>query len=122
MDIAMCVAAEWDAQTSVHKGIEPVSMPIMTLASTALDQIALNPETTINTCLAYLPTDSALFLTNDLDRLLLLKQKQAFSPVVRWLNRLLNIDLVSTQDVASRISHSKPCTEKIRHVLQSMVS
>lgn len=34
----MAVAAEWDAQTS-SKGIEPALMPLMSLASTAIDQV-----------------------------------------------------------------------------------
>lgn len=37
-DLAMAVAAEWDAQTS-SKGIEPALMPLMSLASTAIDQV-----------------------------------------------------------------------------------
>lgn len=120
-DLAFCIAAEWDAQTNVKKGLEPVSMPMMTLASTALDQIALDPETTINNCMRYLPTDSALFMTNDMDRILLLKQKQQYSPVVRWINRQMNTDLESTQSMSGRINHSEESVKKIRQALTNMV-
>lgn len=96
-------------------------MPMMTLASTAIDQIQVNRDTTIANCIAYLPTDSALFLTHDMDRLLLLKQKTHYAPVVRWLNRLLNIDLTSTQNMSARIAHCKVAAHKLRLVLESMV-
>lgn len=35
----MAVAAEWDAQDT-SKGIEPAVMPLMSLASTAIDQVS----------------------------------------------------------------------------------
>lgn len=120
-DIAFCIAAEWDAQTNTKKGLEPVSMPMMTLASTALDQIAQDRDTTINNCMRYLPTDSALFMTNDMDRILLLKQKQLYSPVVRWVNRQLNTDLETTQSMSGRIKHSEESVAKIRKALTQMV-
>ena len=34
----MAVAAEWDAQVT-EKGLEPALMPLMALASTAIDQV-----------------------------------------------------------------------------------
>lgn len=37
-ELAMAVAAEWDAQVT-EKGLEPALMPLMTLASTAIDQV-----------------------------------------------------------------------------------
>lgn len=37
----MAVAAEWDAQDTT-KGIEPAVMPLMALASTAIDQVSLS--------------------------------------------------------------------------------
>lgn len=38
-ELAMAVAAEWDAQDTT-KGIEPAVMPLMSLASTAIDQVS----------------------------------------------------------------------------------
>ena len=35
--LALAVAAEWDAQTDL---IEPIAMPLMSLAATAVDQVA----------------------------------------------------------------------------------
>ena len=40
LPLALAIAAEWDAQAANHpKGIQPATMPMMTLASTAIDQI-----------------------------------------------------------------------------------
>ena len=41
--LAQAVADEWDAQGLEH-GIQPSSMPLMGLASTAIDQIEVKPE------------------------------------------------------------------------------
>ena len=46
--LAMAIAAEWDAQRS-H--INPTQMPLMTLACTAIDQTAADPEIVIQNCL-----------------------------------------------------------------------
>ena len=40
LPLALAIAAEWDAQAANHpKGIQPATMPMMILASTAIDQI-----------------------------------------------------------------------------------
>ena len=40
LPLALSIAAEWDAQAANHpKGIQPATMPMMILASTAIDQI-----------------------------------------------------------------------------------
>jgi chaperone required for assembly of F1-ATPase len=59
--LALAVAAEWDAQTDTKRGIQPPTMPMMSLASTAIDQISLDPSDAISTCMGYLGTDTALF-------------------------------------------------------------
>ena len=59
MKLALGVANEWDAQTCPIKGLQPATMPITSLAYTALDQIAVDPSSTIDNCIRYLPTDSA---------------------------------------------------------------
>ena len=49
-------ALEWDAQTNVNTGIVPASMPLMTLASTAIDHVLVDPSDARKTCLSFLPT------------------------------------------------------------------
>jgi chaperone required for assembly of F1-ATPase len=122
MDLAIAVAAEWDAQTDTRNGIQPVNMPMMSLASTAIDQVQDDPQTTIDTCVKYLPTDTALFLTQDYDRILLQQQKERFDPVVAKLNEELNLQLRTTQSMAGRISHPEETVETVRKLLNKMVS
>lgn len=82
--LALTIAAEWDAQKAGNsKGIQPATMPMMTLAATAIDQILPNGYQVKKTCLSYLPTDTALFLTAESDRILLRKQRQHFQPILR---------------------------------------
>ena len=63
LELALMIANEWDSQTNQIKGIEPSTMPMMMLVSTAIDQIKNDPSFARETCLSYLPTDTALFYT-----------------------------------------------------------
>lgn len=131
-DLAMIVAGEWDAQTDVRTGIEPVTMPVMTLVSTAIDQIQNNEiesdsstsqkQIVVENCMKYLPTDSILFFTKDFDRILLTKQRKHLSPIIKALNRQLSLQLNSTTEVTTKLQHSKDTIEKIRQILEKMVS
>ena len=53
--LAHMIAAEWDAQ---DKHLRPVNMPLMTLACTALDQVAHHPNVYREQSLRFLPTDT----------------------------------------------------------------
>ena len=53
--LAYMIAAEWDSQT---KELQPSNMPLMTLACTALDQVAYHPQFYRDAALQYLPTDT----------------------------------------------------------------
>lgn len=128
-EIAMMIAGEWDAQTDARKGIEPATMPIMTLVSTAIDQIQFNDndsseqtqkDIVIENCMKYLPTDSLLFFTNDMDRILLKKQRKVLSPIIKSINRCLRLQIESTTEITSKLQHSPETIEKLRNILQRM--
>lgn len=119
--LALAVAAEWDFQTDSRRGLEPVTMPLTTLASTAIDQVLVNREEVIQNCLKYLPTDSALYFTDEGDRILLAKQRKYLSPAIRYLNRHLLVNLEPTTAVASKIQHDADTIAKFRAVLERMV-
>jgi chaperone required for assembly of F1-ATPase len=104
-----------------RKGIEPITMPLMTLVSTAIDQIAPHPDITIYNCMKYLPTDSALFFTSDDDRLLLSQQRQNYFPVVKWFNKFFKVQLEVTNSIFKKIDHSPEAIAKIRSYLENMV-
>jgi ATP synthase F1 complex assembly factor 2 len=54
--LALAIAAEWEWQ---QKRIQPFTMPLMSLAATALDEPKPR-EDVVDTMLQYLPTDSVL--------------------------------------------------------------
>ncbi len=53
--LAYMIAAEWESQGS---RLRPVNMPLMTLACTALDQVAHHPNVYREQSLRFLPTDT----------------------------------------------------------------
>lgn len=119
--LALAVSAEWDFQTDSRRGLEPATMPLTTLASTAIDQVQVNREDVVKTCLKYLPTDSALYFTDEADRILLNKQRKYLSPAIRYLNRHLQVNLEPVQHVAQKIQHDAETLAKFRAVLDNMV-
>lgn len=119
-EIAAAVALEWDNQVNQKKGIEPASMPLMILVSTAIDTIKPDPEHTINTCLKYIPTDTALFLTSAEDRILLKKQRQHFDPIVRWSRQQLGLDVKSTESIMGKAPIPTDTIEKARLIAKQM--
>ena len=121
MKLALAIAAEWDAQVG-HKGIQPTTMPLTTLACTAIDQVAADPNVAREVCLKYLPTDTALFFTSDEDRILLAKQKQHFQPIVRWFQNAFDVELLTTQNVSKKLEHPEDTVAKITHIVHSLVS
>jgi ATP synthase F1 complex assembly factor 2 len=119
-ELAFGIAAEWDAQTDKRKGIQPVTMPLMTLASTAIDQVSVEPEITISNCMKYLPTDSALYHTDETDRILLGKQRQHLMPVVRWTEKVFGVNLQINNSMANKIKHPEEVSAKLENVLKQM--
>lgn len=112
---------QWDAQVHVRTGIQPATMPLMILASTAIDTIRQDPETVINTCMGYLPTDSALFWTSEEDRVLLKKQKMTYEPLIRWARRDLNVSLPTSQTMTGKLTIPEETVKYVRSLVEKMV-
>ena len=120
--LALAIAAEWDMQTDQKRGIEPVTMPLMSIASTAIDQIHTERAEVIAHCMKYLPTDASLFFTNEMDRVLLAKQRKHLSPVIRWVSRQLRVEIATTTDVAGKILHPEQTIKAFEAMLEKLVS
>lgn len=121
--LAGVIAGEWDAQTDTKKGIQPPTMPLMSLASTAIDQIKFDPESVKKLCLSYLPTDTALFWAPNEERILLSRQRDAFQPLLTWLTESYSINLTTVSEgVPTKIKHSEASTMKIAWLLNQLVS
>ena len=102
----MMIALEWDAQTNIRTGLQPATMPLTILAFTAEDTVKPDGSDAINTCLRFLPTDSALFFTQLDDRQLLKKQRQHLQPVVKWAHKEFGLQLATTDQMTARVAHS----------------
>ncbi|CAM9488108.1 unnamed protein product [Chrysoparadoxa australica] len=113
LDIAAGVAQEWDCQT-VEAGIEPGLMPLMSLASTAIDQVAVDPEPTIRTILSYLPTDTICYLAKAEEVDLRRRQDKDWGRVRKLLKEDLGLELVTTNDIASVCKHPSETLERVR--------
>lgn len=121
INLAMAIAAEWDAQTDHRRGIQPVNMPLMSLVSTTIDQVQIHRQTAIDTCIKYLPTDAALFIAPDYDRILVAQQRKYLAPVVEWAKSELGVELATTQSMAGRIAHPESTVDRIEALLQNVV-
>lgn len=121
LNLALSIAAEWDAQTNKRMGIQPVNMPMMSIASTAIDQIQVDRVHAVDTCMRYLPTDTALFHAPDYDRILQAQQKKHFLPVLEWAQKELDMKLDTSQSMAGRIEHPEIAYTKLRSILEKMV-
>ena len=82
--LALAIAAEWDAQTD---RIEPASMPLMALASTAIDQIPKEREQTEKNILAYAVTDTCRFVADaEREPEVRRRQDRLHGPILAWLH------------------------------------
>ena len=118
--LAWLVASEWDAQINQKKGIQPATMPFMTLTSTAIDQILPDSTFTIKTIMSYLRTDTMLFFTNEEDRILLEKQNEHFQPLLNWYKEKWGIELSTANGIVSRVDHSDDVVKRIENVIYKL--
>ena len=118
----MAIALEWDAQTDTKKGIQPATMPLMTLASTAIDQVALDRTTIKRTVLSYLPTDTALFYAHPDQRTLLQQQRKTFRPLTRWLQEQYGLELLSSEGLTGKIQHPEETIKRLNDMIDHLVS
>ena len=85
LELALAIALEWDSQTVTGRGIQPATMPMMTLASTAIDQVKVDPSIATAQCLSYLSTDTALVYAHPEERELLKLQHETFQPLINTI-------------------------------------
>ena len=118
--LAWAIAAEWDAQDNGVRGLQPATMPLTTLASTAIDQLSVDPSLARTTVLSFLPTDSALFYTTEGDRVLLAKQKELLVPIVAFVEKELGVEFATTTAMSFRLQHPEDTTRTITYLVHSL--
>ena len=78
--LARAVAAEWEAQV---EEIHPLSMPMMQLASTAVDVVSKNRATIVEGVAKYAETDLLCYRAEH-PRVLVDRQSQHWQPLLDW--------------------------------------
>eukprot|EP01041_Mallomonas_annulata_P005803 gene5803-11709_t len=119
IELAMAIALEWDSQNS-DSGIEPSTMRLMILASTAIDQVAVDPETAKRLCLSYLPTDTVLFSAPAEERALLKSQRVHFQPLLKWLRKRFGIELYTADILKGGIDHPVESRQRVQLLLDDL--
>jgi len=115
--LALAIAYEWDAQ---EKTIEPVAMPLMTLACSAIDGTSQYRDHIVGELMRFLDTDTVLFRANpeeyglDLVKL----QRRHLSPLSKWMNS--KYGQVFTSEDLSIASHPCQTVENVRGELERM--
>ena len=91
----MAIAAEWQWQ---HSRIDPNTMPLMSLAATAID-MPQSRETVADTIVSYLSTDPVVCRVPEEDTDLFKMQGEIFDPVLDWICHELNVELEKTSSI-----------------------
>ncbi|KAK9840420.1 hypothetical protein WJX74_009658 [Apatococcus lobatus] len=108
--LALAIAAEWEWQDS--KRVRPFTMPMMTLASTAIDQPRTSQQI-IATLAEWLHTDA--LCCRETDGPVADLQALVFNPILEWARKELDADFVVSEsilgapqpaEVVSRVSQS----------------
>ena len=83
--LAWTVAVEWN---SVRGTIQPLQMPFMTLACTALDQVTAQPEHYRQQCMQFWQTDTVCYWADPVnERLLHRNQQKAWKRLHQWVQK-----------------------------------
>ena len=90
MELASALAAEWDAQKEV---IDPPSMPLTQLVSTAIDRVPTHRAAIIDELLAYGGSDLLCYRA-EAPRDLVLRQEEVWQPLVDWASVVLGAEFV----------------------------
>lgn len=87
--LAEAVAGEWAAQ---GERVEPASMPLMSLACTAIDQVAPNRAAVVGELLDYAGSDLLCYRAEHPEALMA-RQAEAWQPLLDWAARDLDAPL-----------------------------
>jgi chaperone required for assembly of F1-ATPase len=113
--IAEVVAAEWAAQGA---SVVPASMPMMTLASTAIDIVADDRTPAVDEIVAYAGSDLVCYRAEGPASLVAL-QSAAWNPVVAWFEAQAGERLVVSEGI---VHHPQPVRllERVREMLAGL--
>lgn len=93
--LASAVAQEWDAQ---EKHINPLTMPFMSLMSTAIDRIGIMRDGVTAQIAKYAETDLICYWTDD-PKELVERQAKTWTPYIDWAKERYGINLITANSV-----------------------
>lgn len=95
--LALAVAAEWDAQT---EHVRPLAMPLMQLASTAIDRVGADRARIVTELVGYAGTDLICYRASEPPSLVE-REAQAWDPLLAWLGRRYDVSLATTSGIVA---------------------
>ncbi|KAF1331985.1 Atp synthase mitochondrial f1 complex assembly factor 2, partial [Globisporangium splendens] len=120
--LALAVAHEWDAQ---EKDIRPSTMPIMSLASTALDLgKTSSKKELVDEMMHYFHTDTVCYqvTADQQDKLAALQQKK-WNPIRQWFAETFAGDVDVSHGTINGLTHSEEVVKNVRaHLEQSLIT
>jgi ATP synthase F1 complex assembly factor 2 len=119
--MAYAVAHEWDAQ---RHDIRPATMPVMTLASTALDlAFTSSSQETIDEMLHYLHTDTVCYqVTADQQEKLVALQQKKWKPLRKWFSETFGGEVDVSHGSINGLAHDQQLVANVREHLQEVRS
>lgn len=115
--LAMAIAAEWEYQDA--RSIRPFTMPLMSLAATAIDQPKPR-ELVIGSMMEYLHTDSLCLREEDHRKLSNLQDK-IYAPVFEFYEKDMKLALKTTTAIFG-VDQSPETTEAIKSYMNGLDS
>ena len=96
-ELALAIAAEWNAQ---GEEVDPATMPMMTLACTALDYVGPNRKKVEEDVASYAAYDMVCYWTED-QEVLAARQIEHWQPLLDWAAAEFGAELVRTSGVVA---------------------
>eukprot|EP00898_Chlorokybus_atmophyticus_P008007 jgi/Chlat1/8207/Chrsp76S07642 len=115
--LALAVAAEWEWQSATH--VRPFTMPLMKLATTAIDQVAPDVENVISQVVEYADDDAICCRAESGP--LAERQKELWDPLVQWSREDLGVELAVSDSIFG-VRQPKAALDSIAQMLRPMTS
>ncbi|NVJ90230.1 MAG: ATPase [Methylocystaceae bacterium] len=112
--LAKALAEEWNAQ---GEHIDPQTMPLMALASTAVDRIGQLRDGVVDQIAKYAETDLICYWTDD-PQDLAIRQAEAWTPHLKWVKDHLGVEL-KTQTGVLHLQQPQETLDAFRKTVES---
>ena len=112
--LAEAIAAEWNAQEAK---VKPDTMPLMQLASTAIDRVARDRARIVAETAGYAATDLVCYRAEG-PRELVRRQAEAWDPLLDWIRERFDVSLATANGVIA-VRQSGPGLAALARVVEA---